>query len=115
MYAHKKDSKNKDNKLYKCIRDSGGIQNFNILTVEKITVGNKKDLLILEQYYKNLYENTNDYIILNSYECCLNINSNSRKEYNNIYSKTPKRKEYLKNYYRQYKNKIKNIEITNII
>jgi hypothetical protein len=115
MYTHKRDSQTKNNKLYNYIRESGGIQNFNILTVEKITVGNKKDLLILEQYYKNLYENTNDYIILNSYECYLNINSNSRKEYNNIYSKTQKRKEYLKTYYRQHKNKINNIENTNII
>jgi ferritin len=45
MYTHKKDSKTKNNKLYNYIRESGGIQNLNILTVEKITVGNKKDLL----------------------------------------------------------------------
>ena len=115
MYAHKKDSKNKDNKLYKCIRDYGGIQHFNVLTIEKIPIETKKELLILEQYYKNLYENTNNFIILNSYECCLNINTNNRKEYNNLYSKTQKRQEYLKNYYRLYKNKINNIENTNII
>ena len=115
MYTHKRDSQTKNNKLYNYIRESGGIQNFNILTVEKITVENKKDLLIKEQYYKDLCKNTNDFIILNSYECYLNINSNSRKEYNNIYSKTQKRKEYLKTYYRQHKNKINNIENTNII
>ena len=33
MYTHKKDSKTKNNKLYKCIRDYGGIQNFNIQTI----------------------------------------------------------------------------------
>ena len=63
-----------------------------------------------EQYYKDLYKNINDFIILNSYECYLNINTSNKKEYNNIYSKTPKRQEYLKNYYRLYKNKINNIE-----
>jgi predicted GIY-YIG superfamily endonuclease len=115
MYTHKRDSQTKNNKLYNYIRESGGIQNFNILTVEKIIVENKKDLLIKEQYYKDLCKNINDFIILNSYECYLNINSNSRKEYNNIYSKTQKRKEYLKTYYRQHKNKINNIENTNII
>ena len=62
--------------------------------------------MILEQYYKNLYQNTNNFIILNSYECYLNINSNNRKEYNNLYSKTKKRRDYLKNYYRNYNNKI---------
>jgi hypothetical protein len=106
MYAHKKDSKNKDNKLYKCIRDYGGIQHFNVLTIEKIPIETKKELLILEQYYKNLYEKTNNFIILNSYECYLNINKSNRKEYNKLYSKTQKRRDYLKNYYRNYNNKI---------
>ena len=115
IYTHKRDSKIKNNKLYNYIREFGGIQNFNILTVEKITVENKKDLLSKEQYYKDLYKNTNDFIILNSYECYLNINTSNRKEYNNLYSKTPKRQEYLKNYYRLYKNKINNIENTNNI
>ena len=30
MYTHKKDSKTKNNKLYKFIRDTGGIEKFNI-------------------------------------------------------------------------------------
>ena len=115
MYTHKKDSKTKNNKLYKCIRDYGGIQNFNIQTIEKTPIETKKELLILDQYYKNLYEKTNNFILLNSYECYLNINTSNRKEYNNLYSKTQKRQEYLKNYYRLYKNKINNIEHTNII
>lgn len=106
MYTHKKDSKIKNNRLYKCIRDSGGIQNFNIQTIEKTPIENKKDLLSKEQCYKNLYENTNNFIILNSYECFLNINASNRKEYNNLYSKTQKRQEYLKNYYRKHKNNI---------
>jgi group I intron endonuclease len=89
-----------------------GKNNFNVEILEEVP---KELLLIKEQYYKDLYKNTNDFIILNSYECYLNINSNSRKEYNNIYSKTPKRQEYLKNYYRLYKNKINNIENTNNI
>ena len=58
MYTHKKDSKTKNNKLYKCIRDYGGIQNFNIQTIEKTPIETKKELLSKEQYYKNLYENT---------------------------------------------------------
>ena len=113
MYTHKRDSKNKNNKLYKCIRDSGGIENFNIQTIEKTPIETKKELLILEQYYKNLYEKTNNFIILNSYECYLNINTSNRKEYNNLYSKTQKRQDYLKNYYRQNKIKINNIGNTN--
>jgi predicted GIY-YIG superfamily endonuclease len=115
MYTHKKDSKTKNNKLYKFIRDTGGIEKLNIQTIEKTPIETKKELLVLEQYYKNLYEKTNNFIILNSYECYLNINTSNRKEYNNIYSKTPKRQEYLKNYYRLYKNKINNIENTNNI
>jgi hypothetical protein len=114
MYTHKKDSTTKNNKLYKCIRDYGGIQNFNILTIEKIPIETKRELLILEQYYKNLYENTNNFIILNSYECYLNINKSNRKEYNKLYSKTKKRQDYLKNYYRKYDNKINVIGNTNI-
>ena len=113
MYTHKRDSKNKNNKLYKCIRDSGGIENFNIQTIEKTPIETKKELLILEQYYKNLYEKTNNFIILNYYECYLNINTSNRKEYNNLYSKTQKRQDYLKNYYRQNKIKINNIGNTN--
>ena len=115
MYTHKRDSKIKNNKLYKFIRDTGGIENFNIQTIEKTPIETKKELLILEQYYKNLYEKTNNFIILNSYECYLNINTSNRKEYNSIYNKTPKRQEYLKNYYRNYKNKINNIGNTNNI
>ncbi len=115
MYTHKKDSKNIDNKLYKCIRDYGGIQNFNVLTIEKTPIETKKELLILEQYYKNLYEKTNNFIILNSYECYLNINTSNRKEYNNLYSKTQKRQEYLKKYHRKYDDKINVIENMNII
>ena len=40
--AHKKDSKTKNNKLYKYIRDSGGIQNFKIITLEKTPIETKK-------------------------------------------------------------------------
>ena len=114
MYTHKRDSKTKNNKLYKFIRDTGGIEKFNIQTIEKTPIETKKDLLIKEQEYKNLYEKTNNFILLNSYECYLNINTSNRKEYNSLYSKTQKRQEYLKNYYRQYRNKINNIENTNI-
>jgi hypothetical protein len=114
MYTHKRDSKTKNNKLYNYIRDSGGIHNFKIQTIEKIAIETKKELLILEQYYKNLYENTNNFILLNSYECYLNINTSHRKEYNNLYSKTQKRQEYLKKYYGNYKNKINDIENMNI-
>ena len=52
MYTHKKDSKTKNNKLYKFIRDTGGIEKFNIQTIEKTPIETKKELLILEQYYK---------------------------------------------------------------
>ena len=42
MYTHKKDSKTKNNKLYKFIRDTGGIENLNIQTIEKTPIETKK-------------------------------------------------------------------------
>lgn len=98
-YKHKYDSKKKENKLYSYIKDIGGIDNFKILNIDTINYNNTNELKQLEQNYINLFRINSFFNILNTNESFLNINANNVKEYNKLYNLSPKRKQYLKEYY----------------
>jgi hypothetical protein len=91
---HKQKAKKRTSKLYKYIRDNGGIENFISEVIEKIEVENINELRTKEQDMINLLKPT-----LNSNVASTNIIIDQRIDknlYNKLYRHTKKHKEYIK-------------------
>jgi hypothetical protein len=93
-------------KLYKCIRENGGWDNFEMKEMIQTNCKDKYELLKLEGYYIKLYEpSLNKQIAGRTMEEWRNDNKEEIKEYKKEYNE--KNKEYFKEYKKEWREKNK--------
>ena len=116
-YHHKSNSKDKPQKLYTTIRESGGWDNWRMVLVEELGDVSKNEAFIREEHYRVEFQAN-----LNMFRCYITEeqvkenkkkyredNRENTKEYNKEYNKKyyEEKKECYKKYYEENKEHIK--------